>query len=121
MKGRAAPLRIWSVEQPELSDEVKIRLERDRLHFLDQSNIIRFIRPYVPGEAEPYKPGIEGASVEVHRDGKRIFFSGGVCVLVIDVPFEPVKKKPSSDKRVLIVSDEPYNPADSYPIKSMTE
>lgn len=93
MKGRTAPLRIWSTEQTALHDDVITRLERDKLYFLENPQTTVFVRPFVAGEAEPYTPGMSGTVVHVERNGKRTFIVGEKPVLVIEFPFEKMTTK----------------------------
>jgi hypothetical protein len=94
MRGRQVATMIQTVEQPDLTERVQLRLEQDKTYFLDNPNARVLKRPFVEGEALPYAMSRLVTVVEVLRSGRRTYLVGGKVTLIITPPpVEPIREK----------------------------
>ncbi len=93
MIGRAVPVSISVTEQGELPKDVQVRLEQDKIYFLEHRGKQVFNRSFVPGEAYPYACPAKDTIVRVDRSGRRTFIALEKAVLVINPQIVDASKK----------------------------
>lgn len=82
MKGRNVPNVLLRSDQPDLPNDAQLELVRDKEYFVLHPTCKMFNRPFVKGEALPWKTK-EGATVDVYAYGARLIIVDDVPVLLI--------------------------------------